>query len=121
MNKDKYGEIINGEKTYRTVASKLKNGKSVIIGWTDEEYTHFDILFTYSAYKEIGNYLQRGLKGPELFVSVIGKGAFGFGTLTIKDRHYIAEKLNFNGHPTIDKFAELINGIIAELNYEEVK
>ena len=117
MNKDKYGEIINGEKTYRTVASKLKNGKSVIIGWTDEEYTHFDILFTAGAYKNKDNYLQRGLRGAELFVSIIGKGAFGFEPRTLKDRDYVSEKLNFNGHPTTYKFTELVNGVIRELNY----
>lgn len=62
--------------------------------------------------------MQRGLRGPELFVSIIGNGTFGFDTGTVKDRYYIAEKLEVKGQPTIDKLAELINGIIAELNYE---
>lgn len=62
--------------------------------------------------------MQRGLRGTELFVSIIGNGTFGFDTGTVKDRYYIAEKLEVKGQPTIDKLAELINGIIAELNYE---
>ena len=32
MNKDVYGEIINGESTYKTIADNLLNGNSVIIG-----------------------------------------------------------------------------------------
>ena len=115
MNQDKYGEIINGEETYIEIAKKLKKGKSVIIGWTDEEYTHLDILFTGGAYKEDGNYLQRGLRGRELFVSIMSIGAFGFDVDVLKSSGYVAEKLNLRGQPTLDKFTELLNGIIAEL------
>lgn len=32
MNKDKYGEIINGSETYLEIADALKAGTSVIIG-----------------------------------------------------------------------------------------
>lgn len=78
MNKEQYGETINGKNTYKEIADRLIKGQAVIIGWTDEEYTHFDILFTYKVYKEIGSYLQRGLRGNELFVSIMSIGAFGF-------------------------------------------
>lgn len=114
MNKDEYNEIVNGYDTIKTIADKLKKGQAVIIGWTDEEYTHYDLLFTYNIYKE--GLLQGGLKGNELFVSVIGLGAFGFA---VKDRienihsSYIAEKLNLSGNP--DKLGELINDVIKEL------
>ena len=67
MNKDKYGEIINGQDTYKEIADKLKKGKSVIIGWTDQEMTHQDILFTGGAYKEEDNILQGGLLPSDLF------------------------------------------------------
>lgn len=114
MNIDDYGEIINGPYTYKGIASRLKERESVIIGWTDEEYTHFDLLFNYKTYKE--GMLQRGLRGNELYVSIISLGAFGFD---VKDRKihegYISEKLNIHGEPTINKLAELINGIIKEL------
>lgn len=114
MNKDRYEEIINGYDTVTEIASKLKGGQSVIIGWTDEKYTHLDLLFNYRAHKD--DILQRGLRGNELFVSIISLGAFGFD---VKDREihegYILEKLNIHGEPTVSKLAELINGIIKEL------
>lgn len=114
MDKDEYGEIINGYDTVKTIADKLKKGQAVIIGWTDEEYTHYDLVFNYNTYKE--GMLQRGLRGNELFVSVIGLGAFGFD---VKERTenihsgYIAEKLNVSGEA--DKLGELINDVIKEL------
>ena len=114
MNQDKYGEIINGKETYVKIAQKLKSGKSVIIGWTDEECTHLDILFTPGAFKENGNYLQRGLCGGEIFVSIIGKGSFGF-KYSEKYPDYVAEKINLYGEPTLTKFTDLLNGIIKEL------
>ena len=114
MNIDDYGEIINGAYSYKEVANRLKDGQSVIIGWTDEKYTHLDLLFNYKTYKE--GMLQRGLRGNELYVSVISIGAFGFD---VKDKEihegYISEKLNIHGGPTVSKLAELINGIIKEL------
>lgn len=114
MDKDEYGEIINGNDTIIKISKRLKEGQSVIIGWTDEEYTHLDLLFNFSTHKE--GMLQRGLRGNELFVSIISVGAFGFD---VRDREihsgYISEKLNIYGKPTITKLAELINGIIKEL------
>ena len=114
MNRDEYGEIVNGHDTVVEISKKLKNGQSVIIGWTDEKYTHLDLLFNYNTYKE--GMLQRGLRGNELYVSIMSIGAFGFD---VKNREthkgYISEKLNINGEPTITKLAKLINGIIKEL------
>lgn len=114
MNKDEFGEIINGDMTYTEISKRLKEGQSVIIGWTDERYTHLDLLFNYKTYRE--GMLQRGLRGNELYISIISLGAFGFD---VKDREihkgYISEKLNIRGEPTISKLAELINGIIKEL------
>ena len=116
MRADVYGDVINDEHTYKDIAENLKREQNVIIGWSDEKYTHLDILFSYRAYKQLGNYLQRGLRGNELFVSIIGLGAFGFDINTNqKAPGYIAEKLNLTGHPTVDKIGELINGVINEL------
>ena len=114
MNINNYGEIINGAYSYKEVADRLNKGESVIIGWTDEKYTHLDLLFNYKTYKE--GLLQKGLRGNELFVSIISIGAFGFD---VKNREihkgYISEKLNIHGEPTVSKLGELINGIIKEL------
>ena len=114
MCKDEYGEIINDYDTVVEIVNRLKEGQSVIIGWTDEKYTHLDLLFDYMVYKE--GILQRGLRGNELYVSIIGLGAFGFD---VKDREihkgYISEKLSIHGEPTVSRLTELINGIIKEL------
>ena len=72
-------------------------------------------MFTLGAYKQEGNGLQRGLRGSDLFISIMSLGAFGFKVDTIKHRSYVAEKLNLSGDTTIEKFTELLNGIIAEL------
>ena len=114
MNKDKYGEIINGYDTVAEIADKLKDGQSVIIGWTDERYTYLDLLFNYRTHKS--GMLQRGLRGNELFVSIISIGSFGFD-VSDRETHkgYISEKLNISGEPTIAKLAELINEIKKEL------
>ncbi len=110
---DEYGEIINHEATYKAIAARLNEGWSVIIGWTDQRMTHYDILFNLRAAR-IGH-LQRGLNGRELFVSIIGFGAFGFD-LNNSDRvgGYISEKLGIKGSE--NEINELINGVIKELN-----
>lgn len=115
MNRDKYGEIINGNVTYKEISNILQNKEATIIGWTDEEYTHLDILFKLGAHKLSNNILQRGLRGNELFVSIMSIGSFGFDIDRQKSSGYISEKLNIHGQPTVDKLAELINGIIKEL------
>lgn len=109
-----YDEVINGEHTYSEISKELKLGRSVIIGWTDDEFTHYDLLFNYNTHKQ--GSLQRGLRGMELYVSVIGLGAFGFDVSNSdKSAGYIAEKLNINGDDTTQKVAELINNIIKRL------
>lgn len=115
MNKDEYGEVINGEKTYKEIAYQLKAGNSVIIGWTDEEYTHYDVLFSLNVVKE--GELQRGLKWNDLFVSVMSIGAFGFLTNDEKASGYVGEKLGMGNNITTEKLTELINGIIKVLKF----
>lgn len=115
MNKTEYNEIINGEKTYNEIADKLKQNIPVVIGWTDEDYTHLDILFVYKAYWEPLNYLQRGFKPTDLFVSLLGWGSsYGFEVDREKHEGYISEKLNVYGE-TASKLTELINEVIRRL------
>ena len=57
MKQDKYGQVMNGKETYI----------NIIINWTDEEMTCLDLLFSYKANRVSGNYLQRGIRGNELF------------------------------------------------------
>lgn len=114
FNKNEYDEIINGEETYKVIAGNLLQGLNVFIGWTDNIYTHYDILFTYKALGT-GGY-QRGLRTSDLFVSIMSIGSFGFKIDSDKDVGYIAEKL-FNGreNESVKAITELINGIIKEM------
>lgn len=61
MNKNRYGEVINGKETYKEIAKLLKDGKTVGIGWTDMLGTHLDIIFKLGLDIKKG-YFQRGLK-----------------------------------------------------------
>ena len=122
MNKDEYGEIINGNETYSVIADKLINGQSVIIGWTDEEYDHRDILFTLRPQK-FGT-LQRGLNwNSHLYISIIDFSCMGFlleyKTDNRKHNGYIMEKLRLHDNPCNNKICELINGVIKFLDKEE--
>lgn len=117
MNYDLYGEVINGESTYKRIAKELKEGLSVGIAWSDEDFTHYDIIFNLSLNVKAG-YFQRGLKQDYLYISIIDYTSYGFSPYEEKHPEYIKEKIrltNISG----DKIAELINGIIRELNKEE--
>lgn len=121
MDKDDYGEVINGEMTYYMIASALKEKNSIVIGWTDESSTHLDILFTLKPQQE--GRLQGGLIGDtDLFVSVMRMGAFAFDAKGIATSpQYVDEKLS-NGRMSSDtsmKVAELINNVRIELNKAE--
>jgi len=119
MDKEQqYGEIINGEETYSDIAEILLNtgnlldGNSVLIGWTDENMTHFDILFSLYINKQ-GTNIQGGIRDTDLFVSIMRLGAFGF-EINKKEIHYgyISEKLFLRGDSiTNEKLGELINGV----------
>ena len=122
MNKDEYGEIINGNETYSVIADKLINGQSVIIGWTDEGCDHRDILFTLRPQK-FGT-LQRGLNwNSHLYISILDFSCMGFlleyKTDNRKHNGYIMEKLRLHDNPCNNKICELINGVIKFLDKEE--
>ena len=118
MNVDEYGEVINGEDTYREIAKNLMEGESVGIGWTDEDSTHFDIIFTLGI-KKYGLF-QRGIKANDLFVSIIGWSSYGFKTDDVKLGGYIQEKLRLSNYDiTGEKVKELVNGVIECLKKEK--
>ena len=115
MKKDEYNEVINDKETYKDIANALRSRFNVFIGWTDNDSTHYDILFTYGA---IGNGgYQRGLRRTDLFVSIMSIGSFGFKVDSTKEAGYIAEKLFFGRlDDSVKAVTELINGVIKELN-----
>jgi hypothetical protein len=118
MLTDSYGEVINSLTTYVVVTETLKRDGSVLIGWTDGEYTHLDVLFVLRPHK-FGN-IQRGLQHTHrlLFVSVIGFGTFGFDVF---DRNgdlfpsYVGEKLGLGENVTTEALTTLINEVIERL------
>lgn len=133
MKMDKYGEVINSPETYEAIAKRLTVHHAVLIGWSDEHYTHYDILFTYGADATIGQMVngefvgdhflsgsfQGGIRPTDLFVSIMRVGSFGFEVdQTETDAGYYQEKLGRNfkfGDESAEKIAQLINGIKKEL------
>lgn len=120
MNMDAYGEITNGPMTFRLIADMLRSSSSVpcIIGWTDEQLTHYDILFTLSPFQ--AGLLQGGMRGPgNLYVSIMRLGSFGFAVRTQSPGRltsgYVGEKLNVSCKLTSQKLSELINGVMDAL------
>lgn len=113
MNYNEYNEVINGEKTFNQVAKLLLSGRTVGIGWTDEMYTHLDIVFKLEILKFGG--FQRGIKENYLYVSIIDHTSYAFSIEDIKLGDYIQKKLRMNNE-TGDKIKELINEIIVKIN-----
>jgi len=110
-DQDEYGEVLNGKKTYKSIASTLEQNGSVVIGWTDQAMTHLDILFTVAPIQVGG--LQRGMSHADLFVSVSAYGMFAFD---IKEDYlhpgYVGEKLGLSGENTTTiRLAELITEV----------
>lgn len=117
MNINKYGEVINSKDTYFAIAKHLIKGESVGIGWTDEDSTHFDIIFTLGI-KKYGLF-QGGIKANDLFVSILHWSSYGFSTDGVKLGGYIQEKLRLSDYDiTGEKVKELVNGVIECLNKE---
>lgn len=109
---DVYGDVVNSSDTYKWVAIEVQRKASLIIGWTDQQGTHYDILFALPRFIE-NNRLQGGLSGLELFVSVVRVGCFGFEIKENADTHknYYEEKIGLGS----DEAAELINNVRSEL------
>lgn len=122
MNIDKYNEVINGKKTYKKIAKTLLETGKCIIGWTDQEYDHRDILFTYQP-KHLGGELQRGLRWCYLYVSIMGLYSMGFLIESDRDNRkhddYIREKLMLDDNHCDNKICELINGVIHEIDIQK--
>lgn len=115
MNYDDYGEVVNGTLTYKDIADKLMDGKSVIIGWCDESYTHYDIYLSLGKCKKYGP-LQRGIKETDLFVGIVGRAFFGFKADSEKNVGYYEEKLQIGHNECSEKLGELLNGVIKYVN-----
>ena len=114
VNRDNFDEVIYGEDTCKEIAKILKEGRNVLIGFTDEEYEHRDIFFSYMTTEKVG-YIQRGIKPYDLFIGIVPDKFYAFRTDTEKAKGYIEEKLNISYEPMLTKLTDLINGICEEL------
>lgn len=116
MTTDEYGEVLNSEETYKEIAEHLLDDRPVFVGWTDQEGSHFDILFTCNP---IGyGTFQGGVRVGDIFVSVMRVGSFGFNKWNEDTTwDYYDEKIGkgFFGQTTGGKLAELINGVKKQL------
>jgi hypothetical protein len=113
---DEYDDVVNGDNTYSSIVKALNERVSVVIGWTDQEGSHLDILFSLFPFQQ--GLLQRGLRGrTDIFVSVMGLGAHGFEAgPSDTDAGYYSEKLHLGGrNATSEKLAELVNAIRSQL------
>lgn len=117
VDRDEYGEVINSRKTYLGIGQALKTGHSVIIGWTDQEGTHLDLLFC--IYPLQAGPLQGGMKAAtDLYVGAARHGMFGFELNgSWKSPGYVGSKLGLgdNEDDTTKALSELINGVCKEL------
>lgn len=119
MTTDEYNIVINSPNTYKVIKSYLDTG-AIAFAWTDEAGSQLDILMAYNV--PVVGYLQRGMRGKDLFIAVSGFGMFGF-SINYGDKHpaYVGEKLNLGSvNETTEKLAELINGVIGEINNEKL-
>lgn len=115
MNKDQQGEITNGEATYGAIAEALTGIGAIIIGWTDGDGIHYDILFT--RFPLFEGTIQGGTEQDYLFVSIMRVGAWGFRVDLPQSLHenYVKEKLGVQGDAEAKALVELIEGVKARL------
>lgn len=69
-NKNLYDEVINGSETYKAIATNIKKGFSTFISWTDNDSTHYDVLFTYGCVGS-GGYIAEKIFHGRLDKSVV--------------------------------------------------
>ena len=128
LNRDTYEEVINGPDTFKSIATWLykdnydsDTSKSVLVGWTDGNVDHRDILFTYNVL-HTGNH-QRGMRWCHFFVGIVDGPLYGFTiemrTDNRKGEGYLKEKLHLHDNHCDDKLCALIDGVIHELDILE--
>lgn len=116
---DTWGVVINGPRTYFSIAQALRAGRSVAMGWTDGRSTLHGLLFATDADRvTFVPGINRAAQLHEvmdrvLFVSVLRVGAFGF-VMDGEQLHpdYVGEKLGTGSSVTSEALAALINGVM---------
>lgn len=109
-----YNEVINNICTYSKIAEELLNSGKVLIGWTDNEFDHRDILFVLNVTK-IGE-CQRGIKSSYLYVSILytGNVSSAFPIEEVSG-DYIRKNLNLNNNSCDDSIICLVKGVLENI------
>ena len=111
--RDELGQAHNGENTYRYISAVLKSGKSCLLTWANpRKKVSLVMLFTLLPVVPKDNLLRLGINSTDLFVSVMGKGAWSFRLEgTNINKNYLAEKLGLRYAGIENDLFNLINGI----------
>ena len=116
--------VVNGKGTYENIAEYLYDFNTAIFGWTNISLYNkvpLTILINYAPAKICHSRLTKEVEKSNLFVSIIGFGAYGFNLSNKKlEPSYIADKLNIQQINTpnvnyeddlITQVADLINNV----------
>jgi hypothetical protein len=116
FTQDAYNVVENSPHTYRAAAAELRGFGSILLGWTDNNFSHMDVLLVYEP-REVGPLNRMDSRASKLIVAVAGRGMFGFAVRGDDPIHhaYLAEKLGFSPSVTTEALAELVNGVMAAL------
>jgi len=105
---DNYNVVYNSTETFDATAEHIKKFGSVCLHWTDQGGSLLNILLAKPQY--VGG----ALDVFPLAVAVMGCGAYTFTDPVATG--YLAEKLRVRSLPTLDKLAELINGVLSRMD-----
>lgn len=116
--------VVNSKGTYENIAEYLYDSSTAIFGWTNISLYNevsLTILINYVPVKICHSRLTKEVERANLFVSIIGFGAYGFNLSNKKlEPSYIADKLNIQQINTpsvnyeddlITQIADLINNV----------
>lgn len=112
---NEFREIYNCEKNYKQIAEDLIKEKAVVFQWITGDGLSFTILLAYNVKGYEGNYLQRGLRKTDLFISIIPYHCYSFDIRINLDIGYMAGKLQIKDDYLVEKIHELLNGVRKQL------
>lgn len=79
------------------IVNSLKENSSVLMNIQIEEYSQYDVLFSYN-FTNYGKF-QRGIMATDLIIGVIGFGSYGFRVdISDTDPGYYSEKLGIHSN-----------------------
>ena len=112
---DEWGYITFSLKNAKSIAKTLLEDKNVFVSVATQN-THYDVLFSLFP-RGNQNIAQGGVRRSDLFISIMRKGAFGFGIGDSIDtnHHYYSEKLTATVTEELSDFFNLVRAEIYKL------